>query len=317
MTDDLVDVFGGLELEDVEEKDLQTTVPCNTLTASPAKTSEPGDMTCAICLSDIQLENLAMVKGCDHIYCVSCILHWTLHKETPWCPQCKQSFTHLFTYRALDGSLSDFPVEESVVLLKRARWFEESLRQHCANGEATHSLLEDSRLADDTAWQDYAEDYDLAEDDEIEAFYFSSAAGRARIVLGNRRFGEGGFVTGGRRQARPVNQTPTSGGKGKAKGKAKGKGKSPELASASSLSASLSASMPFRKQNQSKSTEKMKGLKMMMMDDDCETSNFFQSSPSCSYRDGNGLEGTSPPGSGRRAKRAARRASVTECQCQV
>lgn len=39
--------------------------------------------------------------------------------------------------------------------------------------------------------QDYADDYDLAEDEEVESYYFSSAAGRARVVLGNRRYGEG------------------------------------------------------------------------------------------------------------------------------
>lgn len=36
-----------------------------------------------------------------------------------------------------------------------------------------------------------ADEYDLAADEEIEAFYFSSAAGRARVVLENRRFGAG------------------------------------------------------------------------------------------------------------------------------
>lgn len=29
----------------------------------------PDDMTCAICLEQIQLENTAYVKGCEHAYC--------------------------------------------------------------------------------------------------------------------------------------------------------------------------------------------------------------------------------------------------------
>lgn len=160
---------------------------------------------------------MAMVKGCDHIYCAHCILHWALHKEHPWCPQCKQPFTYLFTYRTLDGNLSDFPVEESVVLLKRAHWFTETLRP-CARSS---SLLEESILADDTAWHDYADEYDLAEDEELEAFYFSSAAGRARILLGNRRFGEGGFLSSGRRQARPLPASSSSSKKVKGKGTGK------------------------------------------------------------------------------------------------
>lgn len=36
---------------------------------SSPRESEPGDMTCAICLHTIQLEDMAMVKGCDHMYC--------------------------------------------------------------------------------------------------------------------------------------------------------------------------------------------------------------------------------------------------------
>ena len=45
---------------------------------------------------------------------------------------------------------------------------------------------------------------EFEDDDEVEAFYFSAAAGRARITLGNRRFGEGGFMAAGRQHARPV-----------------------------------------------------------------------------------------------------------------
>jgi hypothetical protein len=30
---------------------------------------EANDMTCPICLDQIELEELAVVKGCDHVYC--------------------------------------------------------------------------------------------------------------------------------------------------------------------------------------------------------------------------------------------------------
>lgn len=49
-------------------------------------------------------------------------------------------------------------------------------------------------------WADMYEDYldaELEEDEEIESYYFSSAAGRARVVLGNRRWGEGGYMRAG------------------------------------------------------------------------------------------------------------------------
>lgn len=60
-----------------------------------------------------------------------------------------------------------------------------------------------------TDWQDYSNYYDEYDDDEeVEDFYFSSAAGRARIVLGNRRWGENGYVASGRQQGRPVQRAP-------------------------------------------------------------------------------------------------------------
>lgn len=51
-----------------------------------------------------------------------------MHKDPTWCPQCKAPFTALLTYRRLDGTLSDFPVEESVCLLKRSQWFTDHLK---------------------------------------------------------------------------------------------------------------------------------------------------------------------------------------------
>ena len=57
-----------------------------------------------------------------------CILKWAVQRDNCWCPQCKAPFQYLFTYRNLDGTLNDFPQEESVVLLKRAEWFVASLK---------------------------------------------------------------------------------------------------------------------------------------------------------------------------------------------
>jgi hypothetical protein len=51
-----------------------------------------------------------------------------MHKDPAWCPQCKAPFSALLTHRKLDGSLSDFPVEESLCLLKRSTWFTAHLK---------------------------------------------------------------------------------------------------------------------------------------------------------------------------------------------
>lgn len=186
---------------------------CDTYDVRDGSESESaGDMTCAICLHSIDLPDMAMVKGCDHLYCACCILQWTLHKSEASCvcPTCKRAFSYLLTYRALDGTLNDFPMEESVVLLRRSQWFEEWVRE--SENASCQSLLEEAKLADDTAWQeDYDEDEYWEEEEKMEAFYFSSAAGKARIVLGNRRFGSGGYISGGRRLARPIQNNGASG----------------------------------------------------------------------------------------------------------
>lgn len=99
--------------------------------------------------------------------------------------------------------LQDFPVQNSVCLLKRAAWFKERAERHTLPPEDGAAPRRERSWADEDA-------YDLCDDDDddLEAFYFSSAAGRARVTLGNRRFGEGGYIASGRRQARPA---PSSG----------------------------------------------------------------------------------------------------------
>jgi len=315
----------GRDVDDRSDSENEEDAKATSAPHSPSKVSEAGELTCAICLGDIQLENMAMVKGCDHIYCAHCILHWALHKEHPWCPQCKQPFSYLLTYRTLDGELSDFPVEESVVLLKRAHWFTDTLRP-CARSS---SLLEDSILQDEYAWHDYADEYDLAEDEELEAFYFSSAAGRARILLGNRRFGEGGFMSSGRRQARPVSSASSSSTNRKVKGKGTGKhvhavcnDAGPSTSSAASAGA---RGVPTKSKNTITSavirTPNAHGGRSRQQSQQNHSPGVTGTSPHLSGEllmgnspsasgEGSYVYGSSPSGSGRRAKRNARRAAA-------
>ncbi|GLI58842.1 hypothetical protein VaNZ11_000607 [Volvox africanus] len=174
---------------------------------------------CAICLSAIGFEDLAIVKGCEHEYCVNCILQWALCKDAPWCPQCKTPFNYLYCYRLLDGAMSDVPVEESVCLLKRASWFVEYVKTLEKGKAISAAMAAEEVLPED--WTDSYQDYDGGEDDydedeQIEKYYFSSAAGRARVVLGNRRLGENGYMRAGRLYARPAgsNSTSQAGGSG-------------------------------------------------------------------------------------------------------
>lgn len=153
---------------------------------------------CAICHDKVKVEETAEIKGCEHCYCVTCILRWASYKAEPWCPQCRLPFSFLFVYRRLDGSLSDFLLEESVCLLLRAFWFKPLVVQ------------------DPEEQDDYQDEYDGYE----EPYYTSS------LRLGNRRWGDSGYVRAGRREARPVvprQVVEPSGGMSSSSRQAKGK----------------------------------------------------------------------------------------------
>ncbi|KAL6966335.1 hypothetical protein U1Q18_032117 [Sarracenia purpurea var. burkii] len=145
---------------------------------------------CAICLNKIVLQETALVKGCEHAYCVTCILRWATYRETPTCPQCKHPFQFLNIHRSLDGSLHDYMFEESVCLLLRASWFKPL-------------IVEDRDELEEV--DDY---YPYEEDEEdLDEVYLSPSSSSLRI--GNRRWGDNGFVRAGRLEARPVYQGNT------------------------------------------------------------------------------------------------------------
>ncbi|XP_028798484.1 uncharacterized protein LOC114753945 [Neltuma alba] len=152
---------------------------------------------CAICLDKIVLQETALVKGCEHAYCVTCILRWATYRPKGTCPQCKHPFEFLNVHRSLDGRLHDYMFEESVCLLLRASWFKP------LNVE-DHAEHEDMYTYDDI--EDYYYEYEDEEDDLDEAYY----GGSSSIRIGNRRWGDNGYVRAGRQQARPVYQPNNS-----------------------------------------------------------------------------------------------------------
>ncbi|KAL6853881.1 hypothetical protein ACP4OV_019910 [Aristida adscensionis] len=146
---------------------------------------------CAICLDKIALQETALVKGCDHAYCVTCILRWASYKQTPLCPQCKHPFEFLSVHRSLDGCIHDYLFEESVCLLLRAAWFEPLIV------EAHEEALEEEEFYHHYQYEDEEDDLDE------ESYYMSRSPS---IRIGNRRWGDNGYIRGGRREARPVNR---------------------------------------------------------------------------------------------------------------
>ncbi|KAL0843002.1 hypothetical protein Bca101_016247 [Brassica carinata] len=150
---------------------------------------------CAICLDTIPLQETAMVKGCEHAYCVTCILRWASYKENPTCPQCKHPFDFLSLHRALDGSVEDFMFEESVCLLLRASWFLplEAVDRVSYNGN-------DNNYDFDIPPEYIPPEYEEEDEDDLEEFYLHGS----NLRLGNRRWGDNGFVRSGRQEARPA-----------------------------------------------------------------------------------------------------------------
>ncbi|XP_039014304.1 uncharacterized protein LOC120144268 isoform X2 [Hibiscus syriacus] len=149
---------------------------------------------CAICLDKIVLQEIALVKGCEHAYCVTCILRWATYSKMPTCPQCKHPFEFLDVHRSLDGRINDYMFEESVCLLLRATWFK------------TLNVEEREEVYDDL--DDYYYHYPYEDDDEEEdEVYYNSAPS---LRFGNRRWGDNGYVRSGRQEARPVQRSSSS-----------------------------------------------------------------------------------------------------------
>ncbi|KAL5565878.1 hypothetical protein UlMin_029042 [Ulmus minor] len=148
---------------------------------------------CAICMDEIELQEIALVKGCEHAYCVTCILRWVTYSKNPTCPQCKHPFEFLNVHRSLDGCINDYMFEESVCLLLRAAWFK--------------PLIVEDRVYSYNEHEEYFPyeyyEYEDLDDDLDDEVYFSSSSS---IRIGNRRWGDNGYVRGGRQEARPVHR---------------------------------------------------------------------------------------------------------------
>lgn len=182
---------------------------------------------CAICLDSIVPEDTAIIPQCGHSeHCINCLLTWALYHEAPKCPQCKEYFHYLYVHRTLDGEVSDWPLQESVALLLRAHWFTRVVSAQSISSGRRAAAMDSSIVQGDHEsaggndalaylWDD-AEDE--ADDDgryHEEVLIRRSRKGRhsGDIVLGNRPYGRGGFMSAGRSAARPVQQPNKQKGK--------------------------------------------------------------------------------------------------------
>lgn len=179
-----------------------------------APEEEDDAVLCAVCLDEVPYEELSLVKGCMHAYCIGCILDWARFKagdnndaQVP-CPTCKVPFEYMLTRRALDGSVGDELGEEPVTLLLRASWF--------VRGKQALRGAEDHCASPNTSFDDHDDEcqWDLDCDYDDDCGYRASHKVRNQITLGNRRFGAGGYVQAGRMSAVPRRGRNGAGGSG-------------------------------------------------------------------------------------------------------
>ncbi|KMZ55926.1 E3 ubiquitin-protein ligase ICP0 [Zostera marina] len=156
---------------------------------------------CAICLDVICLQEIAIIKNCEHIYCVTCILNWATYKDEPLCPQCKIPFESLHLHKSLDGCIHDFMIEESVHLLRHASWFAP------LKFEDTDFVGELEIPYNQYVYEENNEYADYA-DDDYEDYLENSLS---HIFIGNRKWGNNGFVRTGRKEARPIQHNCNAG----------------------------------------------------------------------------------------------------------
>ncbi|KAL7612259.1 uncharacterized protein LOC111912387 [Lactuca sativa] len=197
----LINAVPDLSIHDQEEKNEVVSSNEETLHPKTSLSDEDHHGVCAICLNQIALQETALVKGCEHAYCVICILRWATYKKEPTCPQCKNPFEFLNIHRSLDGSIHDYMFEESVCLLLRASWFHPLHIEPHEEPEDHHHITQDFF---------YSYDYEEEEEDEDLDEVYLGRASNINIRIGNRRWGHNGFVRAGKQEARPVHQQPPS-----------------------------------------------------------------------------------------------------------
>lgn len=104
---------------------------CCTCVARAESTHRQPPPECAICKEEIPPCELAIVDGCAHRFCVTCIVISWYSTASPTCPLCRRPFFWLYLRRDHQGrclhgpsTLTDFPPGQlhSVCLLRNAEW---------------------------------------------------------------------------------------------------------------------------------------------------------------------------------------------------
>ena len=190
--------------------------------ADPCASSEdpPNTPRCSICLQHPHDTHQSIVPSCGHGFCAKCVLSWSQVRSN--CPLCKSAFSSLLVRRLLDGQVVTDGgwVEEPTALLSRARWVhlnpvnnrvEEMqgvfVHPHGSNEVGSSSSAYSagttlSQWVDEEMEEEREKQFWEEEEREWEEHR------RGVRWLGNRRFGQNGYVSAGRMMARPARSIP-------------------------------------------------------------------------------------------------------------
>ncbi|XP_034923441.1 uncharacterized protein [Populus alba] len=147
---------------------------------------------CAICLDKIVLQETALIKGCEHAYWLvsrgKCCHLFPILSFVPRVAKANPTLGH-FNIFLFFNSIQDYMFEESVCLLLRASWF------------MTLTVEDHEDVYEDP--EDYYPYEFEDEDDDLDEVHLSSSS---NLRIGNRRWGDNGYVRAGHQEARPVHQ---------------------------------------------------------------------------------------------------------------
>lgn len=182
------------------------------------------DDPCPICRERSDVWDRVTIATCGHQFCAKCILSWAGVREE--CALCRAPFTSVLVRRDLSGEILSTAVEESIALLRRAKWtcvqnvspfnpFVDDFAQPPADAtfgfvprQSTHVGGPSSRTTTPAPYYQSEEVEDALErmfwDEEEKRFQ------QRMPLMGNRRHGPNGYVRAGRRLARATNSGSAS-----------------------------------------------------------------------------------------------------------
>lgn len=201
-------------------------------TTTASTVSHVPSPSCSICLHPPQDTSRSLIPSCGHTFCAPCVLSWSFIRSA--CPLCKAAFSSLVVRRHLDGQVVPDGgwIEEPISLLRRASWVRleqvndrvadvqgvfvpvRSSTEIATNRNGLPSMQATSASGPATRASRHWEDEEMEEEREKNFWEEEERQWqeqrRGVKLLGNRRYGQNGYVSSGRMVARATARQPAS-----------------------------------------------------------------------------------------------------------